>query len=309
MGGSCSTQRQSKIATENNSSSSLPVNRIAQPPKDTSESGSEGGPLILKPITEYPISRRDNDSISYLNDFVNLGHLIRLKDWRNTPNISSGLLPLHAALLNADDNTVKRFIEEGAHNGFRLPEDGMLAERIKKAIIKSNLQNLIIIPEESQFIVSMDKSMQRYDIHDAAKVGNEQGLLELLIQKSDPWLRDDFDNLALYYCSLRGHLRCAAWLLLAMGGLSAIPSSELDRCKVNALTNDMKLLFKGNKKASGMYNKINNMLMFMYVMKCLCETDIIRAKIQDSSAPTAGFTVLENDTVTGNLFNVANADY
>jgi ankyrin repeat protein len=251
MGGSCSA----KIAADNHSSTEIFSNKI--------DKNSDGYPgLGLGSVCEESINRpkvesseliflHNDNNCSYLNDFTSIKHLIRLNDWRNTPNASDGLLPLHAALLNADENTVRRLIEEGAHVGFRLPGDSVLADRMKTEIVRLNLNSVIAINVQSNAPISGANSPQLYDIHAAAKVGDEQGLLELLVQKSDPWLRDDFDNLALYYCSLRGHLRCAAWLLLAMGGLSIIPPNELDRCKINALTSDMKSLFKGNKKAIG----------------------------------------------------------
>lgn len=88
-------------------------------------------------------------------------------------------------------------------------------------------------------------SRHEFLLHEVAKTGDENAMLILLLEHVNPFERDDFDNLAVYYSSLNGHLRCCAWLILAMGGLDKLPSDETMRCATNALTVEIKHLLQG----------------------------------------------------------------
>ena len=90
-----------------------------------------------------------------------------------------------------------------------------------------------------------------FPLHERARTGDEVEMLILLLESRDPFGRDDFNNLALYYSSLNGHLRCCAWLLVAMGGVERIPRDEALRCATNALTVEIKQLMLGKTNPTG----------------------------------------------------------
>lgn len=90
------------------------------------------------------------------------------------------------------------------------------------------------------------------EAHALARTGAEHALLVLLLERRpDLTERDSSDNLPLYYCCLHGHVRCLAWLLIAMGGLDAVPQEERLRCATNALSMEVRQLMTGATKPHG----------------------------------------------------------
>ncbi len=178
--------------------------------------------------------------------FLSISHTLNIREWRTY--LIEGLTPLQAALLDHNDVIVHKMVEAGAHQGFKLPANEICAAQLKNEIDRLGLASVILYdksdPQSELKIV--------HPIHNAAKTGDEVALLELLIKNVDPWARDDFNNIPLYYCCLYGHLKCCAWLITAMGGLNMLPPLELDRCTTNALSESIKQLLKGRKAPGGM---------------------------------------------------------
>lgn len=88
-------------------------------------------------------------------------------------------------------------------------------------------------------------------LHVAAKIGDVSALLHALLANVDPWQRDEFDSLPVYYGSLYGHILCCALLLIKMGGADSMTVQDKDRCTVNALNLDIKALFNGDLTTHG----------------------------------------------------------
>lgn len=90
-----------------------------------------------------------------------------------------------------------------------------------------------------------------YPLHNAAKIGDQAELLMLLLSQYDPFQRDSFQNIPLYYCSLFGHIQCATWLLISMKGLHTLTANEIDRLITNALTREMAALMREELHSKG----------------------------------------------------------
>ena len=117
---------------------------------------------------------------------------------------------------------------------------------------EEHLGHGLVIPVDPRVPVDPVRACRHaFRLHEVAKTGDENAMLLLLLEHASPFDRDDFDNIAVYYSSLNGHLRCCAWLIVAMGGLDKLPSDETLRCTTNALTAEIKHLFQGKTDPKG----------------------------------------------------------
>lgn len=92
------------------------------------------------------------------------------------------------------------------------------------------------------------KNSMKYELHTACKIGDIDAILIHLVSSNkdeEVWLRDDFDNLPVYYSLLHGHTLSCAWLMLAMGSLARLDRLELERFERNALHASIKQLLQG----------------------------------------------------------------
>jgi hypothetical protein len=123
-------------------------------------------------------------------------------------------------------------------------------------------------PEKSANVGPVDESclvaesVDKFALHTAARVGDIDEVLFLCVHGGSSghdrlWIRDEFDNIPLYYTCLNGHPLCCAWLLLAMRGhgsrfAAEVPPIEMERFVVNALNSDIKALLKEQVDCKGM---------------------------------------------------------
>jgi len=104
----------------------------------------------------------------------------------------------------------------------------------------------------------------KYALHAAARVGDVEEILVICMGGTSSlgsdqlWIRDEFDNIPLYYTCLNGHPICCAWLLLAMRcGVCAdrfaaeVPLIEMERFVINALNSDIKDLLQSKVDCKG----------------------------------------------------------
>jgi hypothetical protein len=139
------------------------------------------------------------------------------------------------------------------------PKPSPLVELGGAEIVADNIPFAVAPPGTDQHLsarqpvlgVDSDLAVPRFLLHEKAKIGAEADILCLLLEHWDPLLRDEFDNLAIYYCSLYGHLRCCAWFLIAIGGTQNLPQNEIDRNIDNALHQGIKALFRGEQLPKG----------------------------------------------------------
>jgi hypothetical protein len=110
-------------------------------------------------------------------------------------------------------------------------------------------------PVNDKFESAVDAILDKmdFDLHLAAKLGDEHEVVCLLLEKRNPLQRDDFDNIPMYYCSLYGHARCYAWFFISIGGIKQLDENEVDRQYMNALNDDIKKIIRLSVSPRGIF--------------------------------------------------------
>eukprot|EP01041_Mallomonas_annulata_P003816 gene3816-7598_t len=195
----------------------------------------------------------NNDSIT-LQDFYSLKHLISVSGWIESHY--NDISPLQIGIIERNVDVVKALLEAGASPNFFKPvKQEHLLLKLKTGIkyfeeVEHYPPNFFNFEQEPSsiilepLIVLQEQIKPSFELHSACKIGDIDNLLILLLNKIDPWIRDDFDNIAIYYSILHGHIICCAWLLVSMGGTGKFPLIERERFIINSLNLTIKSMLQ-----------------------------------------------------------------
>jgi hypothetical protein len=231
---------------------------------------SEASTTVNRTIDATVQNAAKDENTSIMDKFTDVHYLATFRDW--VTGQRSGLVPLHAAIMDNNKPLARLLIENGAHISFLLPENETVKADITEKIRVMGFEEILL--RSPTVWVSASSNRGSYVLHDAAKRGDAIQLIEGLIQKLDIWERDDTGNLPLYYACLHGHAVCCSWIIVAMGGVERIPPNEIERCIINSLDARTKNLLKRKVEARGLliiaYFKLRGsfLMRFLFLPRC-----------------------------------------